>query len=120
MSSTRDRSVQVDRRRDRCDADRRKGLLVFLSDLVLAVAFARGVDDAAAFADSAASRSGRKYASCSQSVIGGSTSARCVILRMFANFVFDFRSARRTCGALSTRPRNTQTSRKLRFGRTKK
>jgi len=39
---------------------------------------------------------------------------------MFANFVFDFFSARRTGGAFSARPRKTATSRKLRFGRTKK
>ena len=53
------------------------------------------------------------YASRSQSVIGGSTSSRCAIRMMCAIFDCEARSTRRTCGARSARPRNTQTSRKL-------
>src|SRR5262245_33340446 len=67
----------------------------------------------------AVSRSGSWYASRSQSVMGASTSSRCVIFRMFAILVFDRGSARRTCGAFTARPRNIHTSRKLRRGRTK-
>jgi len=39
---------------------------------------------------------------------------------MFATFVFELCSARRTIGCFKPRGRKTQTSRKLFFGRTKK
>ena len=60
------------------------------------------------------------YASSSQSVIGGSTSSRCVMRMKLATFDFDASSTRLTCGAFRARPRNTTTSRNFFFGRTKK
>jgi hypothetical protein len=91
----------------------RRAFAFFGPDLGCRVEFARVVA-------SLASTSDKPYASSSQSVIGDSTSSRCLIWMMFATLDFDERSARRTCGAFTVRPRKTQTSRKLRFGRTKK
>ena len=64
--------------------------------------------------------SDNSYASRSQSVSGSSTSSRCLTGIVCTSLDFEARSTRRTCGALSVRPRNTQSSRKFLFGRTKK
>src|SRR5437868_1263090 len=129
--SPRDRAVHVHRRRSRAAPLELVVAATFrlARDYVLAGArhagalpdpvwrLLRGVCGRAAVADST---SDSLYASRSQSVIGASTSSRCVTRITCTDFNFDARSTRRICGALTVRARKMHSSRKFRLGRTKK